>query len=338
MIFGTDGIRGIVDKTINSKLMYNVGKAYAKYIDNHSLKKVVIVGKDTRTSGDTYFSAIATGLSDYGIDVIFVGIASTPMISFLVSKTSIGGGIMITASHNDYSYNGVKIFSNIGTKLDKLDEMEIEGYINSKIKPNKTKGKITFDYNLPNVYVEYLKSECKCNLENITLVVDCANGANYNIAPQIFKYFGANVIKIFCNNDGKNINNNCGANHVENLRTEVLRHQADYGIAFDGDGDRLIVILKDGRILNGDDLLYVLSIYFKQKNKLNSLSVVGTIMSNMGLEKSLKRNDINLIRCDVGDKNVIDLLGKKRLIVGGEPSGHICLYESEAKFTQPPAK
>lgn len=327
MIFGTDGIRGIVDKSINSKLVYNVGKAYAKYIDNHNLKKLVIVGKDTRTSGDTYFSAIAAGLSDYGVDVVYVGIVSTPMISFLVSKTVVGGGVMITASHNNYSYNGVKIFSNIGTKLGKTDEIEIDSYINSRLRPSKTKGTITFDNIMPTVYTDYLKSECKCNLENITLVVDCANGSNYNVAPHVFKSLGANVIKISCDNDGANINNNCGANHVENLKAEVLRHKADYGIAFDGDGDRLRLILKNGTILDGDDLLYVLAMYFKQRNKLNSLTVVGTIMSNMGLEQSLKKQGINLIRCDVGDKNVIGMLGKKRLIVGGEPSGHICLYE-----------
>ena len=327
MIFGTDGIRGIVDVSIDSKLAYKVGKAYAKYIEKHDLPKKVIVGKDTRISGDTYFSALASGLSDYGIDVIFVGIVSTPTISFLLTKMNIGGGVMITASHNDFTYNGLKLFDKIGRKLSIEDEKEVEEYYKKKIRPSACKGKITFNFQIPNIYKDYLLSECYCNLHNISIALDCANGSNFSIAPKIYHTLGANIIKVACNNDGKNINNDCGANHIDRLQKEVLCHSTDFGIAFDGDGDRLRVVLSDGKILDGDDILFILANYLKQKNKLNGLTIVGTIMTNKGLEESLKKLDISLVRCDVGDKNVINCLSQNHYSIGGEPSGHICIYE-----------
>lgn len=328
MIFGTDGVRGIVDKDINCKLAYNVGRAFAIYLNKKKLNNYVVVGKDTRTSGDAISFSIISGLVDYGINVFYLDIVATPVISFLVSKLNVGGGVMITASHNNYKYNGIKLFSNIGEKLNKTSENEIENIIiNSKIKPSKQKGKVLFNKNLTNIYLDNLINVCKCDLSNLNIVIDSANGSNYILAPQIYKHLGANVIEVDCNNDGTKINKNCGANHIENVKKQVLEHKADFGISFDGDGDRLRVILNDGSELDGDDLLYVFAMLLKNKNKLNSLTVVGTVMTNLGLENTLLKNNIQLLRTDVGDKNVISLMKQNHLSLGGEPSGHICLYE-----------
>lgn len=327
MIFGTDGIRGIVNNTINTQLAYDIGRAYAKYILKHKLIKKIFVGRDTRNSGDTYASAIFSGLLDYGIDIVYVGIVSTPIISFLISRNNVGGGIMITASHNDYTYNGIKIFSEIGKKLSKKAENEIENLINIKKYLPKVKGCIKYNRNYIDDYFDYVLDECKTDLSNYSIVIDCANGSNYYIAPYLYRKLGANVIKCSCDSCGLNINKNCGANHIENLRREVLVHNADFGIAFDGDGDRLRIVLGNGKILDGDDILFVLAKQLKKEHKLKNDTIVGTIMSNYGLEEALQRIGIKLLRSDVGDKNVIDLMQKNNLYLGGEPSGHICLYE-----------
>ncbi|MGN0961823.1 MAG: phosphoglucosamine mutase [Christensenellales bacterium] len=327
MIFGTDGVRGEVDKGITTSIAYNIGKGLAISILKRKLNKKVVIGKDTRLTSDTYLSAIASGLTDYGINVVIVGIVPTPVISFLVSRFDFGGGIMITASHNDCNYNGIKVFSETGEKINNDIENEIEKNIETLRKKTKLKGKIVYDESLVNNYIDYLLSEFKCDLSEFSIALDCANGSNYKIAPYIYQKLNANVIKISCNNDGLKINKNCGANHIENLVYEVKCHNADFGIAFDGDGDRLRIVLKDGTILAGDDILLYFALYIKEKNKLNNLNVVGTIMTNLGIEDTLKGFGIKLTRTDVGDKNVIRMIKDKHLAIGGEPSGHICIYE-----------
>ncbi len=327
MIFGTDGIRGIVDKEINCNLAYSIGKAMAQFISQRNLPRKVIIGKDTRLSGDAYACSLASGLSDFGIDSILIGIAPTPVVSFLVSKLNVGAGVMITASHNDSRYNGIKCFSESGDKMSKSDELEIEKYMQSESAPILTKGKIIHDAKLVDIYKSYIKKEFRCDLSALDIVIDSANGANYELAPQIYRDLGANVIKVACENKGNMINENCGANHIDKLTEQVIEHGSHFGIAFDGDGDRLRIVLGNGRVLNGDHILFVFSKYLKSINKLGSMSVVGTIMSNQGLEQALQGQGIDFYRTDVGDKNVINLMKEKRLTIGGEPSGHICMYE-----------
>lgn len=327
MIFGTDGVRGIIDKDVDTHLAYNVGKGYALHILDTDLTKCVIIGKDTRTSCDALVSAIACGLTDYGIDVVIVGIVSTPIVSFLVSRMNFGGGVMITASHNDATYNGIKLFSELGTKLNNELERNIEQNIEiSKEKPIK-KGNIIYNESLIDKYYQYIFHNFNINLHDMTIVLDCANGSNYKIAPYVFKQYKANVICIDCKNDGDNINNNCGANHIDNIVAQVKKHNANFGFSFDGDGDRLRIVMSDGKVLNGDDLLYLFSICLKNEICLNKMIAVGTIITNQGIENKLLENDIKLIRTDVGDKNIINKLLENNLSLGAEPSGHICVFK-----------
>ena len=327
MIFGTDGVRGIVDRDLDYNLAYNVGKGLSIQLLNRNLQKKVIIGKDTRLSSDMLVSAISCGLSDYGIDVVIIGIVSTPMISFLVSRHDFGGGVMITASHNDYTYNGIKVFSENGDKLNSTLEIDVENNINLDVKKPLKKGNIIYNENYQKHYIDYLLNNFNIDLSDYTILLDCANGSNHKIAPAIFNSLNANVIKINCNNDGLNINNNCGANHIENLIKQVKKHDADFGFAFDGDGDRLRIVMRDGKVLSGDDILFLFAMCIKKERRLNNLTVVGTIMTNLGIEKSFLENNIRLIRTDVGDKNVISVLKENNLSLGGEPSGHICIYE-----------
>jgi phosphoglucosamine mutase len=325
MVFGTDGIRGVVDNGINAELAYDVGKGMAKYILKRNLNRKVIIGCDTRPSSDIYVCSIASALADFGIDVEIIGIVSTPMISFFVSRFDFSGGIMITASHNDYTYNGIKVFNEFGEKMNKKSELEIESAMSEHLHPSEVKGKINYSNEIVDEYINYLLQNFKLNLKEKTIVLDCANGSNYQIAPYVFRKLGANIITIGCDCNGNNINRNCGANSIENLIDSVSKYNADIGFAFDGDGDRLRIVLSDRNVLSGDDILLLFALYLKQKNELRNLTVAGTIMSNLGLEKTLACHKIKMIRSDVGDKNVIQLMKEKSISVGGESSGHICL-------------
>ena len=325
MIFGTDGIRGIIDVDIDSQLAYNVGKGLAIFLNKRNLNKKVVIGCDTRNSSYTYVSAVCCGLSDYGIDIDIVGVVSTPMVSFFVSKNEYSAGIMITASHNDRNYNGIKIFNQFGEKLDSESELEIEKYINLSKKKSKNKGKINTNNRLQEKYIEYLCNYFNLNLKDMNIAVDCANGSNGKYAPKIYKMFGANIIASAISDDGKYINYKCGANHIENLTNIINRFNIDIGFSFDGDGDRLRVVLKNGYILSGDEILLVVALALKKKYMLNNLTIAGTIMTSLGIEKTLQMYNIKLIRSEVGDKKVIELMKAKSLSLGGESSGHICL-------------
>lgn len=327
MKFGTDGIRGVVNKDLNVEKCMQVGRGIAIHLLKRNVNKRVLIGRDTRTSGDAYSYAIASALMDYGIDVVDIGIVSTPMISYLVSKNDFGAGIMITASHNDYTYNGIKVFDVSGEKMSNENERDIEICQGKCGHKSFKKGRLIFDNSLVSDYIHYLLENFACDLCGKTIVIDSANGSNYSIAPFVYDKLGANVIKVACNNDGNSINKNCGANHIERLSKEVVCHNADFGIAFDGDGDRLRLVLHDGHVLSGDDILLYFALHLKEKHELNNLTVVGTIMSSMGLEEELNKCGIKLIRTDVGDKNVIQFIKENSLSIGGESSGHICIYK-----------
>lgn len=323
--FGTDGIRGVVNHDLTCELAFNVGKSLANYIIKNNKTKVVLIGKDTRVSGDMLAYSLASGLCDYGITVKMLGVVPTGCVSYLSGKLDCGAGVMITASHNAPKMNGIKLINNLGYKFTNLEEVEIEKSITKKIRPTKHKGQIINSNNLVNKYIDFLTLEVGTNLKNVNVAIDTAYGSNYLIAEQVFKTLNANVILINNDNKGEKINVNCGALNVEKLKKEVFLHKCDFGFAFDGDADRLIVVLNDGTVLNGDDLLFVLGSYLLNKNKLNSRVVVGTIMTNSGTEQSFKNLGIKLIRTDVGDKNVIETMLKNNYCLGGESSGHICV-------------
>ncbi|MBE5736703.1 MAG: hypothetical protein E7356_05085 [Clostridiales bacterium] len=327
MLFGTDGVRGIVDKDINPEIAYNIGKGFAMYLKENKVSGKVLIGCDTRISSDTYMYAVACGVANYNFDVDIVGIIPTPGISYLVlNNKEYIGGVMITASHNDSTYNGIKIFNSYGEKTSKDVEDKIENNIAKEACNCINKGKIRYDEQILTSYIKNLITTFENRISKVKIVIDSANGSNYAIAPYVYRTLGAEVIEINCNNDGVNINNNCGANHIEQLQQTVLKSKADIGIAFDGDGDRLRVVLSDGKVISGDDILLALALNFKKKNRLNNLLVAGTIMTNGGTENALRNHGIKLMRSDVGDKNLVMLMKDNGIAIGGESSGHICIY------------
>lgn len=326
--FGTDGIRGIVDQEITPKFCYKIGKSLGIYIIKNNLSKRVIIGKDTRLSGDLILYSLVAGLLDTGINIDFIGIVPTACVSYLARENELGLAIMITASHNSWEMNGIKVFNKSGYKLKIEDEMIIEHYIdNCDTFLSKEKGIFVQKYEMVAEYINNIKSIIGVDLAKFNIAIDCANGSNYSIAYNIYKDLNANVIPICCENNGKLINYKCGAQNIDNLQKQVLNHYCDFGFAFDGDADRLVVVLNDGSVIDGDDLLYIFAYYLKLNNKLNNSTVVGTIMTNSGMQKALEEIDIKLERVDVGDRNVIERMLNNNLLIGGESSGHICLHE-----------
>lgn len=324
--FGTDGIRGVVDKNLNFALAYEVGKSLAMNIKQKNLSPKVVIGKDTRLSGDLFCYAVACGLIDYGVDVVMLGIVPTGCVSYLVSRLDVGYGVMITASHNSPDMNGIKVFNNLGYKLSDKEELEVESHIyETSFEKVFYKGKITKSEQLVEKYINYVTS-IGGNLHGIRIALDCAYGSNYKIAPVVFKKLGAEVVEINSEPLGEKINVNCGALNTSELKREVARHKCHIGFAFDGDADRLIVVTPDGKELAGDEMLYIFAQYLIANDKLNSLRVVGTVMTNLGCEESLNELGIKLIRTDVGDKNVIEKMRDNNFSLGGESSGHICFH------------
>ena len=301
------------------KLGWAAGKVLAKNGDGP-----VLIGKDTRISGYMFESALEAGLSAAGIDICLLGPMPTPGIAYLTRNASAQAGIVISASHNLFDNNGIKFFTGEGTKLPDHIELEIEEALEKPLKvtdPGKL-GKARRIKDAARQYIEFCKFRVKNNLDlkGIRLVVDCAHGATYHIAPHVFSELGADVITIGNEPDGFNINVKHGATKPELLQKEVLKHEADVGIALDGDGDRLIMVDHKGQVVDGDEILFIIS-----QSRLKTLGggVVGTVMSNLGLEMAIKELDMNFLRTRVGDRYVLEMLNKENLKLGGESSGHI---------------
>lgn len=324
--FGTDGIRGRVGiLPITPEFILKLGWAVGRALVQEGGGKVLI-GKDTRISGYMFESVLEAGLSAAGVDIHLLGPMPTPAIAYLTRTQRAQAGIVISASHNPYYDNGIKFFSAQGTKLP--DELEIA------IEEQLEKPMVTIDSALlgkavrmkdaAGRYIEFCKSTVPSfiSLRGMKIVVDCANGATYHVAPHVFRELGADVIEISVNPDGFNINENCGSTNPELLQRIVLAEEADLGIALDGDGDRVLMVNNKGNILDGDELLFIIA-----KNCLargqNLGGVVGTVMSNMGLELALRNLGLNFVRAKVGDRHVIAELQKKGWLLGGEASGHI---------------
>jgi len=325
--FGTDGIRGVVDQELDAFLAYKIGLSIGTIILQNNYEKKVLIGNDTRLSNDLIRYSLACGVIEMGVDCYMLGVVPTACVSYLVRKLNYGFGVMITASHNSWEMNGIKVFKRYGHKCSLSEELEIENKI--VLNQNKVfqKGKIIQSVGLVNKYIEHVLTSLDLNLSGISIAIDCANGSNYKIASLIFKKLGAKVVSIACSDNGANINNNCGAEFIDNLYKEVISKGCMFGFAFDGDADRLRVVLANGKILDGDDILYIFATYLKENNRLNNNTVVGTIMSNSGLETALEQKGISLVRVDVGDKNVINCMKEKDYSIGGETSGHIALVE-----------
>ncbi|KTD76269.1 phosphoglucosamine mutase [Legionella waltersii] len=327
--FGTDGIRGRVGlSSINPEFVLKLGWAVGRVLANGNRKKVVI-GKDTRVSGYMLESALEAGLSAAGVDVSLLGPMPTPGIAYLTQTLRANAGIVISASHNLFEDNGIKFFDSDGGKLPDSVELAIERELDLPLQtvPSAKLGKAIRINDAAGRYIEFCKSTIpsKTRLSNLKIVVDCANGATYHIAPNVFAELGADVTSIGSKPDGFNINQECGSTAPETLRQKVIATGADIGIALDGDGDRLLIVDSQGNLINGDQILYIIAKDRHQRGVLHG-GVVGTLMSNYGLELAIGALGIAFQRTKVGDRYILEMLKEKNWRIGGETSGHIlCL-------------
>jgi phosphoglucosamine mutase len=328
--FGTDGIRGRVgEPPITADFVLKLGWAAGTVLVSEGCNKVLI-GKDTRISGYMFESALEAGLSAAGLNVALLGPIPTPGIAYLTRTLNACAGIVISASHNPHHDNGIKFFSRHGSKLPDEIESQIEKMLDEPLRTVESAklGKAARVEDARGRYIEFCKSTVPIGrkLTGLKIVVDCANGATYHIAPSVFAELGAQVIPIAVHPDGLNINRDCGSTAPQALIDEVLRSKADLGIAFDGDGDRVAMVDASGRLLNGDDLLYIIALDRLRGGTLRGGAVVGTQMTNLGMELALQQRGVGLHRARVGDRYVLQMMEKLGLILGGEGSGHIiCL-------------
>ena len=330
--FGTDGIRGRVNsKHINGDMFFKFGLAAGKYFTNLKKKKqTAIIAKDTRLSGYTLEPALVSGLTSAGMHVFTMGPMPTNALAMLTKSMNANLGIMITASHNQFYDNGLKLFGPDGLKLSNKIENKIEKLIDEDIKKHLTAntllGRVKRLESGTDDYIKILKKRInkKVNLKNLKLVIDCANGASYKAAPKLFRSLKAKIILIGNKPNGFNINKNCGSTYPQILQKKVRQYKADLGISFDGDADRIIMCDEKGTIIDGDQIIAAIAMQWKKKKILKG-GVVGTLMSNYGLEKFFKQKNIKFIRANVGDKYVKELMQKYKFNLGGEQSGHIIL-------------
>lgn len=334
-LFGTDGIRGIANEyPMTAEIALNIGRALAYLSKRKGHSPRIIIGKDTRLSGDMFESAIISGICSMGVQAISVGVIPTPGIAFLTNSTRADAGIVISASHNPLHDNGIKIFNNEGFKLSdekeaSIEELVFQNNINKLHPESKELGKLYRMDDAAGQYIVFLNQTFpkEIALEGTKVVIDCANGATYKVAPAVFFELGVEAATIFDQPDGKNINLNCGSQHPEALVKEVLRQKADVGFAFDGDGDRLIAVDEKGTVLTGDQILAICSYILKKEGKLTNNMVVRTVMSNMGLTVAFQKLGIDSVFAQVGDRYVLEEMLAHGAVIGGEDSGHIIFLQ-----------
>ena len=332
--FGTDGIRGEVGKSpITADILLKVGWAVGSVLKEQNENASVIIGKDTRVSGYLFESALEAGFLSAGVNVGMLGPMPSPAIAYLTQAFSATAGVVISASHNPYQDNGVKFFSSKGVKLNDETQKAIEKKISMPMSSvgSASIGKARRYEQALGRYIEFCKStfDKSCDLSNLKIIIDCANGATYHIAEDVFSELGASVSMINNTPDGYNINRDCGATDTKHLQKEVLENNADLGIAFDGDGDRLIMVDHKGQKVDGDELVFIIANAWKEGGNLKSNKVVGTKMTNLGIQLAFAEIGVSFIEADVGDRHVMDQLIEHKAVLGGEGSGHIiCLNKS----------
>jgi phosphoglucosamine mutase len=343
-LFGTDGIRGIAGEyPLTPEFVEKIGIVSSETLTRHFLpprissKKVcsprpnIIIGRDTRESGELLFNGLAKGLIKRGVDVWDCGVITTPAISYLTQATNSLAGIVISASHNPYQYNGIKFFSSSGMKLPDEVEREIEEKLADfkQSKREKKRGKIIPFQEAKQKYIRYLKNSIPwgVNFSGLKMVIDCANGSASEIAPRIFRELGAEVIVVNNTPDGKNINKNCGSLHLEVIQKAVRANRADLGFAFDGDGDRVLFTDEKGSDLDGDHLMALCARWLKREGKLKNNTIVVTSMSNLGLLLAMERIGVRVLKTKVGDRYVLEEMLKSGAIFGGEQAGHIVFLD-----------
>jgi len=328
-LFGTDGVRGVANSELTAELVYKLGKAGTYVLSKEKKRPVVLIGKDTRISGDMLEDVISAGILSMGGNVIKAGVLPTPAIAYLVRHYQADAGVVISASHNTFEYNGIKFFNSEGFKLDDDIEDEIEDIImrdldvSSHITGDKLGRCLQADDDALDSYAEFLKSTIDVAIKGMKIVLDCANGASYKVAEKVFRDLGAEVTVIANEPDGLNINEECGSTHPELLQRVVVSKKADIGLAFDGDADRLIAVDDLGRIVDGDKMIYICAKMLKDCGELAHDKVTVTVMSNLGFHKAIEEMGCTADVTSVGDRYVLESMLKTGCVIGGEQSGHI---------------
>jgi phosphoglucosamine mutase len=326
-LFGTDGIRGIAGHELDCGLAFKVGRATAFVLSRQKgSRPIVYIGRDTRVSGDMLESAMAAGLCAGGADVLLLGIIPTPGVAYLTTNTYADAGVVISASHNSFEYNGIKIFNSKGYKLDDALEREIEGLVKKDEYPlpdYKSFGRIKRDENLLEEYIKHVISVIEGDLSGLRILIDCANGAASVTARKVFESLKCEADFIFSDPDGININADCGSTHLETLQRMVVEGKYDAGVGFDGDADRCLLVDEKGGLIDGDMITGACALDMKNRGKLRGNTLVGTVMSNLGLSRFAQSKDFKLATTQVGDRYVLEEMVSKGYAIGGEQSGHV---------------
>ena len=332
-LFGTDGVRGVANSELTPELAFALGKAGAHVLSKSKGRPTILIGTDTRISADMLESALAAGILAVGADVITVGVMPTPAVAYLVRHYKADAGVVISASHNPFEYNGIKFFNGEGFKLDDAVEDEIEDIIIRNIEVNKyitgdQLGRhVIADEDAAQKYIDFLVASTPMDLHGIKLVLDCANGASYAIAGKVYEALGADVVVIGNNPNGLNINDGCGSTHPERLCEMVVQEGAFMGMAYDGDADRLIAVDEKGRIIDGDKVICICAAMLKKEGRLKDDLVTATVMSNIGFHKHLESIGCKVEVTGVGDRYVLESMLKTGGVIGGEQSGHIIFLD-----------
>ncbi|NLY81791.1 MAG: phosphoglucosamine mutase [Clostridiales bacterium] len=328
-LFGTDGVRGVANSEITVDLAFDIGRAVTSVLTRNNKRPVVVIGKDTRVSGDMLENALTAGVLTVGGNVIKLGIIPTPAVAYLVNHYEADAGVVISASHNSYEYNGIKIFNGDGYKLDDRIEEEIEGIIlrrecvSNHIIGDALGKCLEGNDDAIDLYVRYLLTTVDLDLKGKKIVLDTANGASYRVAEKVFKALNADITIIANEPNGININHNCGSTHTEKLQEAVVKTGASIGLAFDGDADRLIVVDEKGLVVDGDKVICICAKLIKEQGNLKDNKVTVSVMSNLGLHKFMQEHGISVDVTGVGDRYILESMIKTGCVLGGEQSGHI---------------
>ena len=330
--FGTDGVRGVANQELTPELAYKIGRCGGYVLAGQLVRPNVVIGLDTRISGPMLEAAMVAGLLSIGADVTRLGVVSTPSVAYLTQEMGADAGIMISASHNPVEDNGIKFFGSDGFKLSDSTEMEIERLLDADIdelpRPiGRAMGRVIDDYEAKYRYIQYLKSTIQTTFKGLKIVMDCAHGAAYELAPKVFRELGAEVTTIGAHPNGLNINDQCGSTYPEALRAEVVRQQADLGLSFDGDADRLIAVDENGQVVDGDYILAICGDAMNRAGKLKNRTIVTTVMSNIGFFKAVEERGMSAKQTKVGDRYVMEEMRKNGYNLGGEQSGHVIFLD-----------
>ena len=333
-LFGTDGARGVANTELTCELSMQIGRAAAMVLTKNlnGKKPKVLIGLDTRASSQMLENAITAGLCSVGADVLKLGVVPTPAVAYLVKEYGYDAGIMISASHNPFEFNGIKIFSSNGCKLpdeleNRIEEIVLDGVVLYTVADDCKIGTVTMEENAVDEYIEHIVKSVGCDLEGMEIALDCSNGSSSRTAEKMFTKLGAKVHMLFDKPDGVNINKDCGSTHIENLQKYVRENNLCCGLAFDGDADRCLAVDENGDLVDGDYLIAICAKDMKDRGVLKNNAVVGTVMTNMGFNKFCDENDMHFVSTKVGDRYVLEAMLKEGYNIGGEQSGHIIFLD-----------